>query len=117
MADISFSGMKENCITLKKKDTSDIAVGDFVAITATGEADKVSENTDIVGKCVALRNDLVTVQISGYMTGYCASGETVSFGYGAYGISSTGEITEAEGARKILVVEYDSATGKVGFIL
>lgn len=117
MADINFNGINENCITLKKKSGADIAVGDFVSLTATGEAGKVTAKGDIAGKCVALRNGFVTVQISGYMTGYASSSETVSFGYGAYGVDTNGKLAAVENARKILVVEYDSTTGKVGFIL
>lgn len=117
MAYINFSGINENCITLKKKSGATVNVGDFVSITNDGEVGNVSAKGDIIGKCINIRNDFVTVQISGFMTAVAASGETVTRGYGAYGIDATGKLASVTGARKILVVEYDSTSGKVGFIL
>lgn len=117
MANINFDGINEQCITLKKKSGDSISVGDFVNITGDGEVGALSEKGDIIGKCVNIRNDFVTVQIAGYMTATAASGETVARGYGEFGVDASGKLAAVTGARKILIVEYDSATGKVGFIL
>lgn len=117
MADINFNGINEQCITLKKKSGATVNVGDFVSITDDGEAGAVAAKGDIVGKCVAIRGGFVTVQISGYMTAAAASNETITRGYGAFGVDTSGKIAAVTGARKILIVEYNSTTGKVGFIL
>lgn len=117
MAEINFSGINENCITLKKKSGATINIGDFVSITDNGEVGAISAKGDIVGKCVNIRNGFVTVQISGYMTAVAASSETVTRGYGAFGVDTNGKLAAVTGARKILVVKYDSTTGEVGFIL
>lgn len=117
MADINFSAINENCITLKKKDTAEIKIGDFVSVTGTGEVGNVAAKGDIVGKCVNIRHGFVTVQISGYMTAQAATSESINLGWGAYGVDTSGKLTSVTSARKILVVEYDSTTGKVGFIL
>lgn len=117
MADINFNGINEQCVTLKMKSGAALKVGDFVSITNDGEAGAVAAKGDIVGKCVAVRNGFVTVQISGYMTATAASGETVTRGYGAFGVDTSGKLAAVTGARKILIIEYNSTTGKVGFIL
>ncbi len=117
MADINLNGINENCITLKAKEGSDISVGDFVCITATGEVGVPTTKGDIVGMCKNIRNGFVTVQTAGYMTAYLSSGESIAFGYNALGVDTSNKLVAVEGARKILVVEYDSTSRKVGFIL
>ncbi len=117
MADVNLNGVNAQYITLKKKAGTTVNVGDFIAITSNFEACPVASKTDIIGKCVNMRNDIATVQISGLMTAEADGSESVGRGYGSFGVDASGKLVTVAGCRKILVVSYDGATGMVTFIL
>lgn len=117
MADINLNGVNTQYITLKKKQGAEFEVGDFIAITSDFEACAVAKNMDIIGKCVNMRDEIATVQISGLMTAFADSKESISRGYGSFGINSDGKLVTVEGCRKILIVAYDGTSGLATFIL
>lgn len=117
MADINLNGINTQYITLKKKADTSFNVGDFITITSNFEACPIKANSDIVGKCVNIRNDIATIQISGFMTAILDDTESINRGYGSYGIDTNGKLVSLEGARKILVIGFDNATSTVSFLL
>ncbi len=113
----SFEGFKENCLTFKIASSSHVEPGDFVTITNGNEVKYAPKNIDIVGKCIDVNGDYATIQLAGYMTAPFASSATIAYGYVSATLDIDHQIVPTDGYRKILIISYDSATGKVGFIL
>lgn len=118
MNSISFEGFNAQYLTFKKASSAVLNKGDFVSIDRDYTVKKFVPSEAIVGKCVDIRGDFVTVQVSGYMTAPIASAQKIPYGYTALTLNTSGEViaSAASATRCVLVVEIiDSQT--VGFIL
>ena len=117
MNTISFEGFNAKYLTFLKEEESELKKGDFVGVSDNFTVTKFVSGGDIVGKCVDIRDDLVTVQVSGYMTAAIAPGQKLSYGYSKISLDSSGRATlSVTATRPILIVNIEG-TKTVGFIL
>ncbi len=117
MSKISFEGYNENCLTFNKAENSEIKKGDFVSLSANGTVTVASAGADIIGCCVDIDGDYATVQTQGYIQATMASGESIALGYTSVSVNANQQIVASTTARKVLVVEIDSSSNTIGFIL
>lgn len=116
MKKISFEGFENEYLTFKKAANAEIESGDFVSISANQTVSSVSAG-EIVGKCVDVCGDLVTVQVKGYMTAPILSGEDITLGRCHIELDSNGKAKISETADSVLVTDIDTDNSVVGFIL
>lgn len=109
---ISFEGIGENCITLRR--SGEMKVGDLCSINGNGEACKAS--AAFCGVVRGVETDTACVQISGYAEAVCDDVTKVAYGYGALSIGTSG-VAAAESGKQVLVVYKNAATKVVGFFL
>lgn len=117
MSKVSFEGYNENCLTFNKAEGSAIKKGDFVSLSGNGTVTVAAANSDIIGYCVDVDGDYVTVQTQGYIKAAPASGESISLGYTSITVNANQEIIASTNARKVLVVDVDMPGRAIGFIL
>lgn len=116
MKKVSFEGFKEECLTFKKAQGASISKGDFVSVSANATVSSASAG-EIVGKCVDVCDELVTVQVSGYMKAPILSGQTLTLGRCHIGIDAAGKVKILSGAPAVLITDIDTENLEVGFIL
>ena len=117
MNSVSFEGFNAKYLTFKKADDATLKKGDFVSISSDCSVTNGKADEDIVGMCVDVRDDLVTVQVSGYMTAPVATGQKITYGYSKLTLNEDGKIKASTAVnRSVLVVEVINLS-TVGFIL
>lgn len=117
MNSLSFEGFNAKYLTFKKAGAATLNKGDFVTMDNDYTVKSFTAGSDIIGKCVDVREDLVTIQVSGYMEAPIASGQKITYGYTKISLDSTGKATASTTVnRPVFVVSLDG-TKTVGFIL
>lgn len=117
---VSYNGFDVKCITFEKKPSTQIIAGDLVAQGSDGYIEKVSANAPFFGVASCVRDNFVTVQISGYAeleyTGSSApSGLCKLVSNGAGKVSVDSSSTSVNPAR--MVLKHDEAAKKIGVVL
>lgn len=116
MKKVSFEGFAAEYLTFKKAANATIAKGDFVSVSANQTVAAVAAG-EIVGKCVDVCGDLVTVQVKGYMTAPILANELITLGKCHIGLDSDGKAKVLSTAPSVLVTDIASDNSTVGFIL
>ena len=117
MNTVSFEGFNAKYLTFLKGGNVSLKAGDFVSIDKNFTVKAFAAGTDIVGKCVEVRDNLVTVQVSGYMTAPLAASQKISYGYVKISLDSTGKVTASTTVNRPVMVVEINGTNSIGFIL
>ena len=117
---VSYNGFDVKHITFEKKPTTTLNVGDLVITNASGYIEKAIANTSFFGVVTCVRDNFVTVQVSGYAelpyTGSTAPvGMCKLYSNGAGGVTVDSSTGTSNPARKVL--KQDSNNKIVGIIL
>ena len=114
---LSFEGFNAKYLTFRKAGAAVLEKGNFVSMDNNFTVKEFKAGTDIIGKCVDVRDNLVTVQVSGYMTAPIASGQKITYGYNKISLDEDGKAKPStEVNRSVFVVNLEG-TKTVGFIL
>ena len=116
MHTVSFEGFNAKYLTFKKAPAAVLYEGDFVSMDNSLTVKEYKTGSDIIGKCVEVKEDLATIQVSGYMEAPIASGQKITLGYSKLSLDSNGKlINSTEVNRPVFVVDLTASTA--GFIL
>lgn len=116
MNSVSFEGFNAKYLTFKKSSEATLNKGDFVSMDSSFTVKEFTVGSDIIGKCVDVRDDLVTVQVSGYMTAPLASSQKLACGYSKITLNVDGKaVVSTAASRSVFVVNFNDST--IGFIL
>lgn len=116
MKKVSFEGFDAKYLTFRAAENSNFKKGDFVELDNNGCV-KAASAGEITGKCVDINGELVTVQVSGYMTGKMADNIFFAPGRRHISLNSSGKLELNSSADSVLVTFTDTDNATVGFIL
>ncbi len=117
MSKISFEGYNTNCATFKKADSADLKKGNFVKISDNYTVKQAAAGDDIIGYCIDVNGDYVTVQTSGYIKAIIEKTDNLALGYSSISVNGEQQIVSSTTARKVLVIEINASERTIGFIL
>ncbi|NLP48702.1 MAG: hypothetical protein GX345_07145 [Clostridiales bacterium] len=112
---ISFKGFAQSAATFRA-DSSLKTIGGPVKPAALASVKPAAAGDDFCGITLGLKPPYATVLLGGY-TRLPYTGTAPTLGYTALAADGSGGVKVSEGARKILVLEVDTSTKTVGFIL
>lgn len=117
---VSYNGFDVKHITFEKQSSTEIKVGDLVITNAQGYLEKAASSSPFFGVATCVRDNFVSVQVSGYVeldyTGSTVpSGMCKLYSNGAGGVSVDSSTAASNPAR--MVLKADTANKKIGMIL
>lgn len=116
MKKVSFEGFNAQYLTFKAAEGAELKKGDFIDFDTEGKV-ITARAGEICGKCTDINDDLVTVQVSGYMTAQFADNIFFTPGRRHIVLNSQGKIENSSSANSVLVVFTDADSSVLGFIL
>ncbi len=114
---VSFNGYDEKVITFETEES--LSNGDLVKVSGDGKVTKCQKGDLPCGVAIAVRGDLVSVQLKGYFELAYSTDESVSLSYGYSNVvadDSNGVKAGSTGVQ-VMVVMLDTTNSKVGFII
>lgn len=112
---VAFNGFNEKTLTFKTSET--LEKGTPVSITSNGKVGKASAGAAFVGIAMSQRDDLVEVQMYGYVKSAYTS-TAPSLGAVALGANGTGGVkTVSSGGTSCIVLSVDETASTVEYII
>lgn len=111
---MKFKGYGDNVLTFKCSNTTH--AGDAVKMESSGKITATSDGNTFIGICTNVRNDYAGVQLNGYVE-MKYSGTAPTLGYSKLVAAGPNTVKTASAGRDYLVINIDTASSTVGFIL
>lgn len=113
---VSFEGIGETVVTFCNDSTKEASAGGTVKMSGSGEVCACSDGDRFAGVAVSAGDDFAAVQMGGYIK-IAYTGTAPDVGYVNLVSDGSGSVKTGSSGGEYLVVDVDTAGGKVGFIL
>ena len=116
MMKVSFEGIGEEVMTFVNDETTPAAAGDMVKLSGNGMVQAAASGEVFCGVCVAGDEAFVAVQTKGVAV-KAYDGSAPAVGYCKLASAGEGKVMVSDADREYLVLEVNTGSGTVTFVL